>query len=301
MDIRHLYSFIAVAQYLNFTEAAKHLYVGQSALSRQITELEEQLGVKLFIRSTRSVRLTTAGDTLLKEACALIAKVDEIVDKTRQTYSGKLGTVRIGCFGCEGAIFPQMIKRFNTAYPHIRLDIRILTFKAINEALEQGELDFGFIGFFGDSPKLEFMLHVVDRTRLCFVLPRDHPYANHTSLDISDLAQERFILLSQVESPASFEWFIQKCKKAGFTPNIISPSTRLESILWQVEAGLGISLYPRDSVFARLISPTTCLVDMCGDDAYGNIAVAWKKENLNPSIPLFIREFENINLESLES
>ncbi|HEY3425860.1 MAG TPA: LysR family transcriptional regulator [Negativicutes bacterium] len=294
MDIRHLRSFVAVAQYLNFTEAAKRIYIGQPALSRQINDLEKQIGVELFIRTSRSVRLTTAGATLLKEANALIAKVDEVVEKTRQAYSGAVGGLKIGCFGVEGSIFPQMIKDFRTLYPHISIDIQILTSKEINDGLEQEELDVGFTGFWGNNPQSSFMLRIVDRTKLCFVLLRDHPYANQASLDISALAQERFIMLPQIDNPASFEWFVQKCKKAGFTPNIINQSPRLESIFWQVEAGLGISVFPRDIIFTRFINPSICFVDMCGNDAFGNIAVAWKQENKNPSIPLFIKEIEDI-------
>jgi DNA-binding transcriptional LysR family regulator len=295
MDIRNLRSFVMVAQCLSFTEAAKRIYIGQSALSKQIAELEEELGVELFIRHHRSLKLTAAGKTLLREGTILIDKVAEVIEKTRLAQRGIRGSLKIGCFGLEDAFLPHAIKRFRSLYPQISLDICVLTLRMIEDALEWEELDLGFIVLLGNELKSSrFMNRLIHRTPLCFLLPSDHSYAHETSVDISSLAKDSFILLYETECPQGFDWFMDFCKKREFIPNIASKTTHLESVYWQVEAGIGISFTAKDPSLTRRIHPSISLVDMQGDDAYCNIMATWKKEHRNPAIPLFLKVLENI-------
>ncbi|WP_425058986.1 HTH-type transcriptional regulator HdfR [Sporomusa carbonis] len=297
MDIHHLRSFVIVAQYLSFTEAAKRLFIGQSALSRQIADLEDELGVDLFIRHHRSLELTAAGKTLLKEGKNLINQVAEVIEKTRQAQQGIRGSLKIGCFGIESAFLPQALKRFRSLYPQISIDICVLTLKMIKDALEREELDLGFTVFLGNECKSNgFMRRLIHRTPLCFLLPNGHPYSGKTSLDISALAQDPFILLSEDECPEGFDWFMNFCESRGFVPNIISKTTRMESVIWQIEAGVGISFISRDPALFGLINHNICLVDMEGEDAYNNITATWKREHRNPAIPLFLKVLENLQL-----
>lgn len=294
MDIRSLRSFITVAQCLSFTEAAKRIYIGQSALSKQIAELEEELGVELFIRHHRTLELTPAGKTLLREGNSLIVKVGEVIEKTRQAQRGIRGSLKIGCFGIEGVFLPHALKRFKALYPQISIDVRILTLKMIEDELEQEELDLGFIVMLGNNLKYSrFMQRLIHRCPLCFLLPNNHPYADETSIDISVLAQEPFILLYETECRQGYDWFIDFCGKWGFTPNIPIKSTRMESIYWLVEAGMGVSFMPKLNL---AVPPNLSVVGMQGEDAYSNIIAIWKKEHHNPAISLFLKVLDNIDV-----
>jgi DNA-binding transcriptional LysR family regulator len=287
-----------VAQYLSFTEAAKRIYIGQSALSKQIADLEEELGVELFIRHHRSLELTAAGKTLLKEGNKLIDKVAEVIEKTQQAQRGIRGSLKIGCFGIEDAFLPHAIKRFRCLYPQISMDICVLTLKMIEEALESEEIDIGFMVILGNELKCSrFMQRLIHRTPLCFLLPSDHPYAGETSIDISALAKDSFIVLSETETPETFSWFINFCENRGFSPNIAIKTTRMESVFWQVQAGLGIAFMSSDPALIRHVPPCISLVTMQGSDAYCNIVATWKKDR-NPAIPLFIKVLETINVKT---
>jgi DNA-binding transcriptional LysR family regulator len=301
MDIRHLRSFVMVAQCLSFTEAAKRIFIGQSALSKHIAELEEEMGVELLIRHHRSLELTAAGKTLLRESVSLLDKVSDIIEKTRQADRGIRGHLKIGCFGGESAFLPQALKRFHSLYPQINIDLQILTLKMIENSLESEELDLGFVVNLGNELKpSKFKQHLIYKVPLCFLMPCQHAYARETSLDISALANESFILLSAVESLQGFEWFNTFCGKHGFSPSIPFTTTRMEGVLWLVEAGFGISFWSKNPTLTRCIHPGISLVDMQGEDAYSNIVAQWKKTSHNPAISLFLKMLETIDMSGAE-
>ncbi|HWR45491.1 LysR family transcriptional regulator [Sporomusa sp.] len=293
-DIRHLRSFIYVAEHLNFTKAAEQLYISQSTLSKHIAELEEQLGVQLFVRTHHSVRLTPPGATLFEESRTLMSKIGEVFERTRKSQIEVWGTLRIGCMGLEHIFLPKILKHFGALYPHVNLDIQVMPVPMINEALERQELDIGFNPFLGNEFPSKFEIREIRRSRLCFLLPRNHPYANKYSLDLSELKQERFILVSPTTFPIGVDWFTHQCNLRGFTPNIVSQPSRIETLFWQVTAGLGISFWSFDPVFCQMLRHSISLVAMNGTNAYGNIALIWKSGNPNPIIPLFIKEFDGI-------
>jgi DNA-binding transcriptional LysR family regulator len=293
-DIRHLRSFICVAEYLNFTKAAEQLYVSQSTLSKHIAELEEQVGVQLFIRTHHSVQLTPPGAMLFEESRLLVDKMEELFEKTRKSQIKVWGTLRIGCLGIEHVFLPKIIKHFSALYPNVALNIQIMPGNMINEALERQELDIGFNPFIGNELTSKFEVREIRRARLCFLLPRHHPYANKYSLDLSDLKQERFLLMSPDTYPIGDDWFIRQCNLKGFTPNIVSHASRIESIFWQVSSGLAISFWCFDPIFCRMLRNNISFVAMSGANAYGHIGILWKRCNRNPIIPLFIKEFDRI-------
>ncbi|SDF00962.1 LysR family transcriptional regulator [Sporomusa acidovorans] len=293
-DIRHLRSFVCVAEHLNFTKAAEQLYIGQSTLSKHIAELEEQLGVQLFIRTHHSVHLTPPGAILFDESRPIMAKIDAIFEKTRKSQIKVWGTLKIGCMGIEHVFLPKIIKHFAALYPHVTLDIRVMPVTLMNEALECQELDLGFNPFIGNKLTSKFKVREVRRARMCFLFPRHHPYANKYSVDLADLKQESFILIDPATLPLGADWFTEQCHLRGFAPHIVSLVTRVEALFWQVSAGLGISFWCFDPVFSQMLRHSISLVAMKGANAYGNIGVVWKNDNPNPIIPLFLKEFDGI-------
>ncbi|HEY3425292.1 MAG TPA: LysR family transcriptional regulator [Negativicutes bacterium] len=290
-DIRYLRSFMCVAEYLNFTKAADHLYMSQSTLSKHIAELEEQLGVQLFSRTHHLVCLTPPGATLFEESRSIMDRLDEVFEKTRQSQNKVRGTLRIGCLGNEHSFLPKVFKHFSALYPHVTLDIQIMPGALmLNEALDHQKLDLAFSPFIGNVLTSRFEVREVLRARLCFLLPKNHLYANKYSLELSALKQERFIFVSRSTFPNGIDWFMQQCNLRGFTPNIVSQPSNFETLFWQVTAGKGIAIFCFDSVFCRMMKNNIAFVAMNGANAYGHIGLLWKNGNHNPIIPLFVEQ-----------
>ncbi|MBV7274462.1 LysR family transcriptional regulator [Clostridium sp. PL3] len=295
MDIRQLQYFIAVAEHLNFTETAKHLYVAQSAVSYQIAALEKDLGVKLFIRDKHLVRLTSAGKVLLKEAIAIMDRFNEAVQKTQQAATGILGNLRIGLLGVRViSVLPELLRSFRVVYPSIGIDLEQMNAGQITEALENGDIDLGFTRSFSvhDNPNLTWKKVYTDSIQV--VLPYDHPMANQTSIDISELANESFISVNRQHSAGIFDLLINLCSSRGFSPNIVSRPHHVETVLCLIEAGMGISILPH--CFNNCSNPNLKYIDIEGNDAYIDLVVAWNKNASNKSIPLFLKELENYDI-----
>ncbi len=300
MDLRQLRYFIEVAEHLNFTEAAKHLYIAQSAVSQQIADLEKKLGVQLFIRNKRSVQLTNAGSVLLKEAIQLINKSEEAIKKTRQAELGIIGNLSIGFLGYTEKIFlPYLIRRFRGNYPQIDLHIDQYNHGMLIEALNIGELDIGFTLGFGVDKISGLERKNIFTEKLSVVMYRDHPLADKSSIKISDLADERFIVLNRQESPQGFNQTLLICANNGFSPNIVSEPRLLSAVLMLVDTGMGIAILPKS--LKLYSSPSLHFVDIDGGQDEYELVVAWKKTNMNKSISLFLNELEFAKSQNLLS
>ncbi|WP_462409516.1 LysR family transcriptional regulator [Neobacillus sp. Marseille-QA0830] len=293
MDIRQLRYFITVAEHLNFTKAANQLYVAQSAISHQIADLEDQLGVKLFIRNKRSVQLTPAGSVFLKEAIEIVDKTSTAVEKAKQTEAGSIGSLSIGFLTVHVKSFlPGVIKRFRELYPKVELQLNHLPSKMLKEALEQGEVDLAFTLPSGLNRIEEIEIQTVAREPYCIVMHKNHPLANHQKIKLSDLASEPFIIHNRHDSPVgSYDFIVHLCEQSGFTPRIVNQPRFVDTVPVLVEAEMGISILPKS--FESISSPSLCFIEM--DDVKNNdceLVLAWKKNNLNPSIRAFIHTME---------
>ncbi|MBP2656357.1 MAG: hdfR 3 [Firmicutes bacterium] len=289
MDIRQLRFFLAVAEHLNFTEAAKHLYVAQPAVSQQIADLENQIGVKLFIRDKRSVQLTAAGKVLFEESRALIEKTEEILEKTRKAAAGLVGTLKIGFLASAVKNhLPHTVKLFRAKYPDVSLELKQYTMGPLHEALEHGTLDIGFTMSFDLQNETDLVWRTLYSDVVSIVLRDDHPLAAEPQVSFSDLAKEPFVLLSPEQSPRYYDFINRLCLKRGFLPNIVNFANLMETVLILVENGIGVSIVPRHTTVYNV--PNLRFQDVDGEDAQIEVVVAWKKVASNPAVPLFLRE-----------
>lgn len=294
MDTRQLQSFLAVAHYLNFTEAAKHLFLAQSSLSRQIVELEKELGAPLFIRNNRTVTLTPAGSLLHKEADLLISKMEGLIAQIRQLNEGCIGSLEIGCLGVEKYFFPELIKSFSEKHPHIQLNIDWYSIKKLNQALASGKIDVGFSLASEVQHVPDLAYKTIDTDSMAVIVPHDHPIASRSSVSLAELASESFVIISREEVPNSFDFLTGLCSQKGFSMNIVKKTTSLEALLILVELGVGLSILSckmEASSHSRLR-----FVPIMDEDAIVNIVVSWNKNNTNPIIPLFLEEFDHVLL-----
>lgn len=295
MDIRQLQYFISVADHLNFTEASKHLFVAQSAVSYQISALEKNLGVKLFLRDKHVVRLTSAGEVFLKEANYVIDQFDNAIRKAQQADAGILGNLRISILGVRViSQLPDLLRTFRMNFPDINLELEQMNAEQITNALENENLDIGFTRSFSvqDNPNLIYKKVYTDS--ISIVMRYDHPMANLASINISDLVNEPFISINRQHSAGIFDLLIKLCSSKGFSPNIVSQPQQIETILCLVEAGIGISIIP--NCFKTYLTSNIKFIDIEGDDAYIDLVVAWNKNTTNRSIPLFLNELNQYNM-----
>jgi len=288
MEIRQLRYFVAVAEHLNFTAAAEHLYIGQPSLSRQIYELEKELGVSLFIRDRRSVKLTSAGQFLLKQATILLDKIDDIAELTRQAGNGLIGSLDIG-YMIENKAFTESFRRFYKKFPNIRITLNRIRWNDLNEALAHCNIDFAvtYCISLDSIPGIKWKtLYTED---LAVVVPENHPLADKEKIKLSLIKDETILMPSRSVSPLSYEHVEYLCIKNGFYPKFRSDNIWRDPIFIMVETGMGIAISPKNSF---CVSPRLRFITIDDEDAKVDIAIAWNSSNSNPVIPLFLKEWE---------
>ncbi len=295
MDIRQLKYFISVAEHLSFTKASKQLFVAQSAVSQQIADLEKKIGVKLFVRDKRSVKLTNAGSVLLKEALNIVSKTEEAIEKTRQAELGMLGSLSIGFLGySEKLIMPHLIRQFRGNYPKINLELDQYSQGHLLEALNTGELDVGFTFSFAINQIDDLKGINAFKETISVVMNREHPLANKDVINITDLSNEKFIVQNRKESPQGYAQTLSICSNNDFYPNIVAEPRLLSTVLLLVDTGIGIAILPKS--LQTNASSSLKFVDIKGEKINYDLVVAWKKTNNNPSISLFLKELEALSL-----
>lgn len=255
MELRQLGYFVAVAHKRHFTRAAQQLSIAQPALSQQIRQLERELGVTLFERTSRQVRLTSAGEALLIRAERILAEV-EWARMEMQEYSGLArGRVVIGALqSLEAFRFPALLSRFHTRYPGIDIVLREEATERLLELLHTGQLDLTLIQIMDDSWPSELTTSPVVTEKLLteelvLVVAPIHALAHRQNVAVEELRDEPFILFK----PGSGlrHTIMQRSLAAGFTPRMLFESGELSTVRSLVAEGLGISVLPRSVAEAQ--------------------------------------------------
>lgn len=281
--------FLAVARHLNFTEAAKSLYISQPALSKQIAVLENEIGVKLLFRTRRSVRLTPAGTVFCQELETIATQIEQAIEKAQKPDLGENCTLTIGCLEAMGTPFlPALIKEFRQDYPDIRLIFERHSFKPLREKFYRGDLDIIFTLAIEIEDIHEVIWDSFFKARPYVFMSATHPLANKPDLKLEDLRDEGFVMISREESPRGFDRGISLCRAHGFTPNIIKQMPNVESVLLSVESGVGITIL--DTSVRNIHSDS--FKGFIIDDDLIDVGMAFSRTNLNPAIALFANHFE---------
>jgi DNA-binding transcriptional LysR family regulator len=240
MDLRNLRYFAAVADTLNFRRAADKLHIAQPALSSQIKLLEERLGVKLFDRTTRSVKLTHAGRVLRVEARSVLEAAERAEHRTRKAEQGLVGTLRLGVIA--PAMNPNLagvLREFRKHFPGVQLSIFDLTSPEQIDRLRAGELDAGLlrppIGF----PELESQ-HV-EQSEQVLAIASEHRLAKKKLLQWSDFDTQPLVLVQPSMQHGYYDPFFASCQKAGATPIAAQYANDIETKLWLISAGFGMA------------------------------------------------------------
>lgn len=247
MELRHLKYFMAVAEELHFGKAARRLHVSQPPLSRQIRQLEEELGVELFERSSRRVELTAAGRYYMAEVNKAMAVLDEAGRTVRSVASGEEGALKVGFVGPASlSRFPEVVREFRRRFPNIRLTIRAMSTYHQLDLMNRGRLDAGFARLFGhDMHGLNTRLFL--REPYALAIPAGHRLHGRRGVSLSDLHGEDMIFYPRHYQPKLHDALIAAFERAGVTPDIVQEANTEQSTLALVAAGMGVALVPASS------------------------------------------------------
>jgi DNA-binding transcriptional LysR family regulator len=286
MELRQLRYFVAVAQELSFTRAAEKLHLVQPALSRQIRQLEEEIGVRLLERNRRATHLTEAGRAFLGEACALLEQSDRAVRVARKAGSPARGHLNIGyVWGLFHSIAPAVIARFRQLMPEVAVHLFDLTAIEQAEALAEGRLDAGFIGFAREADAAGLAKRSVATCTFVAVLPQNHRFSRKSPLALRALADEPFIMISERTYPGASEDILAACEKAGFRPKISQKSERGYTILGLVAAHCGVALLPES---LRNLPHPGVVFRALSEPPEAELHVAWRALHPHPARDTFL-------------
>jgi DNA-binding transcriptional LysR family regulator len=244
MDFKQLRYFIAVAEELHFGRAAARLFISQPALSFDIKKLEEQLGVQLLLRNNKSVKLTSAGATLLSESRSLLVQLEQVRRLTVRSAQGLSGRLRIGFVNSmlhRG--LPEAIERFQSEQPDIEVVLMELNSSEQAHALQRGQIDLGFVHWGRAAPGISSQLLMTDPFVCC--LPKEHRCAGQSTLDLNQLQDDGFILFPRTASPHYHDLIVARCVSAGFSPTIRHEARQWQTIVSMVSLGMGVALVPQ--------------------------------------------------------
>ncbi|GAU76383.1 LysR family transcriptional regulator [Fusibacter sp. 3D3] len=277
--------FLAVAEYLNFTEAAKRLYTSQPSLSKQISHMEKKLGVNLFYRTKRDVRLTAEGIILFNEINGVIGKIDQALQKCVDPMLESGSMLRIGCYDVmdTGVFLNQIIHDFKKIYPLVEIVIERHGFKKLRQKLDSGDLDTILTLSFEIDQKPGIIWDEIYKSSTCILMSIHHPLANKEGLSLSDFKAETFIMLEREESPNGYDDVIALCKSYGFVPRKVRHMPNVESQLLTIEAGEGIALTDDHIRIFRKANFRRCILK----DDFLSVVMAWRVENRSPIVAVF--------------
>jgi len=291
-DLRHLSTFVAVAEELNFHRAAERLSMAQPAVSRIVQELEERLGVRLLERTTRKVLLTEAGRYMLEEAQEILDRIDIADSTARLLASGTKAILRIGYTTITGhSLVPEITREFRSDNPEVRLELTYLTSPVQRDRILQDHIDLGFIE--GSFQSSEIESRPVARHRLMVLLPPNHPLTAKESLTVQEIARETLVLGTNAEWPTFRRILVDVFQKEGQVLTVHQEASSLTGILGLVTSGVGITVFcgmPRfcgehAMVPRPLITSTPTFVET---------HLAWRRSKLNAAMRRFIETAEMV-------
>ena len=218
MELRHVRYFIAVSEYLNFRKAAEQLHIAQPPLSRQIRQLEEDLGVALFVRDKRRVELTKAGHAFLEEARKLVVQAGHAAEAARHAQKGESGIVRLGVASGLGGVVSKVVFAHRKRLPAIDIECKDVFSGHQNEALNKGIIDVGFLRPPVDQVNLNCEL--LFEEEFVVILPKTHRLAKRRFLKLKDIASEPLIIFDRSFSSGLYDKILGLYSRQGFTPHL---------------------------------------------------------------------------------
>ena len=287
MELRHLRYFVAVGEEEHFGRAAERLHIVQPALTRQVRQLEEELGCALFERLRWGVRLTEAGKSFLEEARRILDDLGRSVDRTRLVAQGKIGRLRVGFSetAAHGGALPSILRRFRASWPGVQLELSPGTSISANEQLRSGEVDVALV-YIPPTNLRELGSHRISIERMMLALPRAHPLATRKRLRLGDLGDEPFVWFPRTANRQVHDRVLSACHTAGITLKIVQEVNSDTTMLSLVAGGIGLSFVIESA--QRTIPKGVVLRDVGDLHVTAQLFAIWRRENNAPALQTFV-------------
>lgn len=290
MELRHLRYFLTLSDVLHFGNAARILNMTQPPLSMQIQQLEEELGVQLFDRSQKQVKLTKCGRFFQRRVRSILSEIEVSVEDTRSIERGDMDPIRIGYR--SGIMLQEisfLLRRFQETYPDASLSFIQANVDEQYNAILDHRIDVGFV----EQPVQVSEIHSryqhisgipVIKERLVMAVPDTHPLRERKKVQLKDFASDRFIFVDRQSMPSIHEMWVGMCQQAGFSPNIKCYADNLQEILAFVAAGYGVALAP-ESIANKWPGPIQFL--NLRDNAYVIISMIFRNDHESKAVQYF--------------
>ena len=288
MELRHLRYFVAVAEELNFTRAAKRLGINQPPLSMQIRQLENEMGTPLFVRHGRGVELTNAGKLMLEDARIILKQLEQAKIGVRRRARGETGRLNVGSSG--GTYFhplvPKIIREYRMHYPDVVLFPQASNTPLLIAQLRAEKIDIAFIRTpIGESEGLALELLADEPTVIA--VPVGHPLSRSTSVPLRAIAKETIILQHPRElNPENYDSIISAFKSAGFSPKLGQEAPQIVSVIPMVAAGLGVSIVPRS--MSGILTDAVVYLSIDGNAPRASLELAYRQHDHSPAVQNFV-------------
>jgi DNA-binding transcriptional LysR family regulator len=294
MELRHLRYFVVVGEEQHYGRASRRLRVAQPALSRQIQDLEEEVGFKLFDRLPRGVKLSVAGRLFLEDARRILQAVSEATARAAHVARGQSGTLRVGF--TENAswhgVVPDSFRLFREQQPDAELQLQPAASLEQLDAIRSGRLDAGFANFMPKAdPELDQLAVAVHHLELA--VPKRHPLTQLKKLRLRELTDAPFIWFPRRASPAFYDRLMHECHRGGLTsPRIVQEGLNEATILSLVSTGLGVGWVLGS---ARWRCPeTVAILPVVDLNVPLRLTLAWRRDNTSPLLARFIGEVQRL-------
>ena len=292
MEIRHLRYFVAVAEALSFTKAAVMLHLAQPSLTRQIKELEEELGVLLLNRTKHQVSLTDEGHSFLIDAKRLLDLALEMVESVQRLTRGEASALNVGYVtNLFYDLLPTTLASFRQLFPTVPINLFDMSCGDQFRAIDEGTIALGFVGLHEPIEMRGLQFRTIASYKTVVALRKNDPMARKTVVKLKDLAPMFFIGMSEASYPSYRDWLTKTCRRVGFTPKVLQDVELERTMIHAVAGGLGVALVPEqvkrlehENVVFRPLNPTV-RTEGC---------IAWKGDNPSAALKAYVQIVEQV-------
>lgn len=295
MELRHLRYFVAVADELSFTRGAEKLRIAQPSLTRQIKDLEEELGVRLLDRTKKKVTLTRDGEFFLGRAKRLLGYSDELIHAIHELDHKVSHTVNIGYVANPfHRVLPASLTAFEREFPDISINLFGIPSAEQIIAVKDGKLDVGFVGLLDPIEDADLQFLLVGSYKAVALLPRTNSRAKKGIVHLNDLVQTFFVALSETCYPGYSRWFKATCERLGIRPKIVQILDNDSALIQAVRSGLGVALLPEqikevphDNIIIKNVAPPILFPS----------TIVWRKDNSSAGLKAYLQVVTTIRNE----
>jgi DNA-binding transcriptional LysR family regulator len=285
-ELRRLRYAVAVADELNFTRAAERLGVSQQVLSEQIRRLEVELGLQVFDRTTRQVRVTSHGRQILDEARAVVGAADALRDRARRLASAQAGVVRLGYSRSTAFDTAPLVSAVTEARPELRVEVREVPSRQLPQSVRDGDVDVALSRWADDTDQL--FAHTLRRLRSGVILRAGDALAGRAEVALGDLAGRSLVMHRREDAPARHDATLAACAEAGVEPEIVTARLPFDPLFTDVAEGRGVQI-ASESIRGALPAGLTW-VPLASGVLEQRVDLLWDPARAHPARDAFLDE-----------